>query len=415
MDTNDMLVKRIPRRFRPFAVLFGGVLIQLSLGTVYTLGGVPFSLLFGGYLERKFGPRIGTFIGTFVYTSSIAASYYSIQHSFFLLLLTFGLGSGLGQGIAYNCVLINAQQWFPHRIGLATGVLLGGFGCAAFIFAPIQTKFINPNNYAVSEDGVFIQVDLLERVPQAFLVMAIIFAVFQVSGLLFLARATQEYEEIANSYSQQSVLSLTNGSSGVGDVLRSSTFAFLFLTLLFNSLWVQITSGLYKAYGQTFIKDDFFLAMVGSLASIFNCGSRVLWGQVVDQTSYQTSMVIVCASGSALMWTLGVVKCLNSSLLFMYWICIMFCCIGATYTLLPYATNKCFGSAQFGIIYGALQLSIPLAGVGAALLSQFVLPVLGYHILFIIVGSLLCVSFTLTSLIQLTKYGIPSSVIPHEE
>lgn len=38
---------------------------------------------------------------------------------------------------------------------------------------------------------VFIQVDLLERVPQAFLVMAIIFAVFQVSGLLFLARATQ--------------------------------------------------------------------------------------------------------------------------------------------------------------------------------------------------------------------------------
>lgn len=46
-----------------------------------------------------------------------------------------------------------------------------------------------------------------------------------------------------------------------------------------------------QAYGQTFIKDDFFLAMVGSLASIFNCGSRVLWGQVVDQVLSNCSLL----------------------------------------------------------------------------------------------------------------------------
>ncbi|KHN81779.1 hypothetical protein Tcan_15255 [Toxocara canis] len=85
--------------------------------------------------------------------SSIAASYFSIQHSFVLLLLTFGRIAGFGQGIAYNCVLINMRQVFK-------------------------------------QDG------LLERVSQVFLVMAVIFAIFQLLGLLFLAKATQGYEMI---------------------------------------------------------------------------------------------------------------------------------------------------------------------------------------------------------------------------
>ncbi|KHN81767.1 hypothetical protein Tcan_15263 [Toxocara canis] len=86
-----------------------------------------------------------------------------------------------------------------------------------------------------------------------------------------------------------------------------------------------------------------------------------------------------------------------------------------TYTLLLYATNKCFEGADFGIIYGAVQLSLPLAGIGADLLSQFIPPYLGYEILFIVVASLLFLSFMLTTIIKLSKYGTSSSMSAQQQ
>jgi hypothetical protein len=160
-----------------------------------------------------------------------------------------------------------------------------------------------------------------------------------------------------------------------------------------------------QAYGQTFIHDDFFLATVNSFGAAANCLSRIFWGAVADrvsatnsssafhhsfqsivrhclcQTSYQLAMSVACAAGAVLMWTLGLVELMDSPVLFFVWvphlhlhsffmlyncgefnfahqICAMFCCVGATYALVPYATHICFGSENFGIAYGCIQLSL---------------------------------------------------------
>lgn len=39
-------------------------------------------------------------------------------------------------------------------------------------------------------------------------------------------------------------------------------------------------------------------------------------------------------------------------------VCMMFSCIGSVYTLLPYATNKCFGKTHFGVLYGGVQIAL---------------------------------------------------------
>lgn len=67
-----------------------------------------------------------------------------------------------------------------------------------------------------------------------------------------------------------------------GFFFRTTTFLVLFLSLTCNAVWVQLTSGLYKAYGQQFIDSDFFLSLIGSISSIFNAGSRVFWGAIAD-------------------------------------------------------------------------------------------------------------------------------------
>jgi OFA family oxalate/formate antiporter-like MFS transporter len=437
METDDILVKHIPHHMRSFVVISAAVLLQFTYGIVYTFGnllpylvsylrwkvdpdqtngsmiwlqafmtGVPCSMLLGGFLERKIGARKGALIGSLIYTSAIFLSYFSIQHSYILLLFTCGVMASLGHGIAYNTVLIQCQRWLPDRVGLASGFVAAGFGSGAFLMSPIETKFINPDNYQVNSEGYFDQVDLLERVPKLFILLASLFAICQIIGLLFIANPRPSTTE--SSINDIEALPDSDPNSlSISEVFSSWTFKFLFATLFLNSAWVGICSGLWKSYALSFIKDDFFLATVSSFAAATNCFSRVIWGLIMDKTSYQVSMISACGLGAALMWTLSGVKALGDKEIYFIWICLMFSVVGATYTLLPSVTHKCFGGKNFGIAYGVLQISLFSGGILSALCSQFLLPYFGYERLYILVGFCLIGSLFLTSIIQKTEYGSP--------
>ena len=49
---------------------------------------------------------------------------------------------------------------------------------------------------------------------------------------------------------------------------------------------------MYKAFGQTFIYDDHFLSIVGAICSFFNCSGRLIYGFIMDKTSYKMAMSI---------------------------------------------------------------------------------------------------------------------------
>jgi uncharacterized membrane protein len=83
----------------------------------------------------------------------------------------------------------------------------------------------------------------------------------------------------------------------------------------------------------------------------------------------------------------------------------MFTCIGATYTLIPYAVHKCFGPANFSIGYGCVQICLAISGFLTALDAQFILPIVGFDVLFLIVGGTTAISLVLTLMIRRTKHG----------
>lgn len=94
--------------------------------------------------------------------------------------------SSFGGSVGYNAVLICCQRWLPARVGLVSGLIIAGYGLSAFAIAPLQTWFINPLNYHVNDEGYFTQKDLLQRVPEMFLLLAGLFGTLQVVALLFL-------------------------------------------------------------------------------------------------------------------------------------------------------------------------------------------------------------------------------------
>nr|CAD2168019.1 unnamed protein product [Meloidogyne enterolobii] len=116
-------------------------------------------------------------------------------------------------------------------------------------------------------------------------------------------------------------------------------------------------------------------------------------------------MGIACSLGAALMWTLGLVELLNSSFLFFIWICAMFSCVGATYSLVPYATHRCFGCENFGVAYGCVHISLFISGIITALFSQFLLNIIGFHLMFTIVASTMIISLIFTVYLPYTFYG----------
>ena len=52
----------------------------------------------------------------------------------------------------------------------------------------------------------------------------------------------------------------------------------------------QVIAALYKAFGQTFIRDDLFLGVLGSITSVFNCTGRLFYGTIMDKASYKEAI-----------------------------------------------------------------------------------------------------------------------------
>lgn len=47
-----------------------------------------------------------------------------------------------------------------------------------------------------------------------------------------------------------------------------------------------------QTYGQTFIRDDHFMAAVSSVSSVFNCLGRLVFGALADRFSFQVDAIM---------------------------------------------------------------------------------------------------------------------------
>lgn len=86
---------------------------------------------FSGYIADSYGPRkVGIAGSLLVGIGFILASFASSPPVFYLF---YGLG-GLGVGVLYGISAACAVKWFPDKRGLATGLVVFGFGAGTAIF-----------------------------------------------------------------------------------------------------------------------------------------------------------------------------------------------------------------------------------------------------------------------------------------
>ena len=60
-----------------------------------------------------------------------------------MIIITYGLLSGLAVPLVVVPLFVIPAAWFPERRGLVIGIEMGAYGLSALIMTPLQTAIIN--------------------------------------------------------------------------------------------------------------------------------------------------------------------------------------------------------------------------------------------------------------------------------
>ncbi|XP_076323954.1 apicoplast pyruvate carrier 1-like isoform X2 [Tachypleus tridentatus] len=423
-----------------YLAVCGSFLIHLTLGTFYTFGnmntymmsyikskvdesvsysqsvwinsvmifGQGLMMPFGGVLEHRYGARVTCFIGCLIFSSCIALSTFAIKSGFVATAAVYGFLSSCGLGFAYVAPLANGMKWFPHRKGLVNGIVVGGFGLGALIFNQIQTGFLNPENKSPENDGYFEDAEILDRVPKMFLLLGGVYAAIELIGCIILFSPPTEIlsdetallESSNNSdsdaqdttvYEEKNIMDYKT-KKAISDLppseaVKTKEFYMLWFTFALNIQCVQFTNTMYKAFGQTFIFDDHFLAIVGSIASVFNSVGRIFWGSLQDKTSYKTCMVCLCGILCALMMSF-IATPQGEKVMFSVWVLLIFFTFSGLFVLFPTTTAQTFGPTYSGTNYGLIFTAPALSSLVGAFIIEKVQNSFGWFGTFSFIGGM---------------------------
>src|SRR3954453_14823593 len=146
----------------------------------YAICGITFALFMipGGMLQDRLGPRLGATLGGISLGSGCILA--GLGRSYLALIAGFGVLGGIGMGLGYAAATPAAVKWFgPHRRGLVSGLVVGGYGAAAIYIAPLAKTLIS--NYGLS---------------RSFIVLGVMFAIVIVAAAQLLATPVEEYRPV---------------------------------------------------------------------------------------------------------------------------------------------------------------------------------------------------------------------------
>jgi MFS family permease len=146
--------------------------------------------ILGALLQKKFNPKLIIAVGGAICLISVYTA--SIVQTWEMFLFFYAILFPMGIGIIYWTPIICAWEWFGDRKGLATGLIIGGFGFGAFIFGFVSTAIVNPNNLSREIDpasgNAFFPEEVAARVPPMFRRCVDIWAILLLVGGALISR-----------------------------------------------------------------------------------------------------------------------------------------------------------------------------------------------------------------------------------
>ena len=347
----------------PFSEIFPDWTIsQMSL--TFTISMIFFCLggFVGGLMSKKLSVRVRflisavmLFAGFFVVSMVDPAKPAS---SLTMLYIFYGVFGGGGVGIAYNTVIGTLNKWFPDKVGLASGIMLMGFGLGGLVLGSVVNSMIG-------------SMGLLT----VFKILGIVIAVVCAAAAFIIKAPSAEdsaaLAALAEASLPASAKASADSSAGksdysAGEMLRTARFWFFTLwAILLNSaglLVINSAANISVAFGGT--------AVLGMIVSLFNGAGRIVAGNNFDKFGRKTATIVntafMLAAGAFL--TLGGMS--GKYIVILCGLVLVGLAYGGCPTITSAYINKAFGPANFPTNFSIANFSlIPAATIGPMISS----------------------------------------------
>ena len=341
-----LLVKQLGWSFLDTAWAFSIAIFSLGISAAWAGQALP-----------RLGPRKLATAGSVMFAGGYTIAGLALHlEVLWLFYLGYGVIGGAGIGLGYVTPVATVAKWFPDRKGLATGIVVMGFGLGAFLLSKVLAPFL-----VVRMDG---------NLPLIFMWLGIVFACILLPSSLVLSNPPTASP--AKPASAQ-------GSPGPEDpeapgsirlCLRSAKFLTMWLVFFFN-----IAAGISVISFQSPLLQDVWgladpsiepetLAEYGAtliaVSSLFNGAGRLFWGSLSDRIGRTRTFRILLGSQ---MIVFGALMTERDPWIFCALVCYVLLCFGGGFATMPSFVLDVFGAKRMSAIYGAILTAWAAAGV----------------------------------------------------
>ena len=319
---------------------------------IFSLG---VSAAWAGNMLPRLGPKRLALAGSIMFSVGYLISGGALHlDSVPLFYLGYGVVGGAGIGLGYVTPVATVAKWFPDRKGLATGIVVMGFGVGAFLLS----KGLAP----------FLIVRTAGALPQVFVWLGIVFACILIPSSLALRDPPPGSVPQAGSSTDDPPGFEEPESSR--PYLRTTQFAIMWIVFFFNiaagisvisfqsellqEIWgladTSIEPTMLAEYGATLI----------AASSICNGLGRLFWGLLSDRFGRVTVFRILLASQ---MVVFGILMTETNPWVFSVLVCYVLLCFGGGFATMPPFVLDVFGTRKMSTIYGAVLTAWAAAGI----------------------------------------------------
>lgn len=316
----------------PFGAGFGWSSAQL--GACFTVMLASFCLggVFGGAVDNRRGVRVSIPIGGILGCIGFVLCMFLQAHLIWLLFVSFAI-SGIGVGFVYNGVISAVVPRFPDKKGLASGVLLMGFGASSLVLGGLASRLIASPGFGWH----------LTYILTGALLLAAAFI-----GLPFVLPPRVDRDTHAAAPAR----GLTPRQ-----MLRTKRFWLLFGSAVIGT---GFGSGLIAHASYIFVEggaSESVAALAVGLVSVMNGLGRIVFGMLNDRCGFRISLladaVLYIAAGLIAALVLG-----SSAVVLVVVMMLIGACYGAVPTISASLAEEFFGPEHYGRNLGIVNLSI---------------------------------------------------------
>ena len=342
----------------------------------------------GGRWQDRVGPKTVTIVGIVLWGLGVLlAGLGTNALGVWWLYLTYSVIGGIGNGMAYITPVSMVTKWFPDKRGLASGMVVMGFGIGAFLYSFFVPK-IAAFAAAAKAAGAFsaARSAALEaghpfdaaRYALSQTQIAAIWHVFVLSGIVFIVVGGLAAMAMKNPPVATKTLATDAPSDSPAEALRRPQLYGLWLLLFLNVVaGIMIISNAIPIYSELTGASAAIAAPVYGLLSILNGFGRFFWGAVSDRIGRNLTYTVMYLL-QALMFV--VLARLSGVAAVSICFAVVLLCYGGGFGVMPSFTADFFGTKYYGQIYGFILTAWGVGGIVGPLIAAKVKDATGsYH------------------------------------